>query len=487
MTEGSCPSTDRKKSKWIFWLALLVILLGLNVWQFFKARSQSGSPSASAGAAIEDFYRDVETKWNKGFMELPAEELVIISPHNDRIRERFEQAFVKRYALREGKRVLVWWQKAEGSNAIMDTLLAEGPSGREQPIDVVFGGGVYLFDTLARADLLRPLTLSKEVQGAIPADLSGVSLIDPEGFWCGNVLSGFGFLVNKTLLAQAGSADLATWQDLGRPELFDQISVADPGVSGSAVMAFEMILQSATDWPTGWRDLLSILSNARQIAGSSDQAADDPLFGRTAAAICVDFYGTSRAALKPDALVYISPHRQTAFTPDPIGILNQSPNSGMAEAFVEFVLSEEGQMLWGLDTDSLQTAALNAPFRNPIRRDFYSQPRGRKPADMINPYEQGASLAFDPRLCDARFGVLVELVKAAAMESFESMKAARSKVNQAGPDGPTAQEFYRLPENLDTVEEIYAVSRAFENAADKQRIVSRWKLFFANQYRRVLQ
>jgi ABC-type Fe3+ transport system substrate-binding protein len=480
-------ATKRKKSNRIFWLILLTILLGLNLWQFYKSRSQSSPPAEAGGSAVRDFYRDVQAKWGKGFMDLPSEELVIISPHNDRIRSRFEQAFVKQVALEKGKRVLIWWQKAEGSNAILNTLLGDGQAGQRPPMDVVFGGGVYLFEALAKANRLWAMTFSQEIREAIPADLGGVALIDPEGFWCGNVLSGFGFLVNKPLLAAAGGEDLASWQDLGRPELFDHIAVADPAVSGSAVMAFEMILQSAADWPSGWRDLLSILSNARQIAGSSDEAADGPLLGRIAVAICVDFYGTSRAALKPDTLVYVSPHGQTAFTPDPIGILQDAPHPEMARAFVEFVLSKEGQTLWGPDENCLETAAMNSPFRNPIRRDFYERPAGQLPAGMIDPYKQGASLPFDPRLCDARYGVLVELVKAAAVEPFSAMKAARAKLIQSGFDSPPASDFYRLPDNLDTVEEIYGVSRAFEDPARKEQIVSEWKRFFADQYRKVIQ
>ena len=485
MAEGTSKSGIGKRSALRYLLAFMAFLLVLFLWQILNPSSDSTPASMWEGSAVRDFYSQIQTRWNKSFMELPAEELIIITPHNDRIREKFEDAFVKYSALQNGKRILIWWQDVEGSNALMDQLLT-GPQGRDHRIDVVFGGGVYLFRKLEEAGLLRPLTLPEDVRQAIPSEFGGLKMMDPAGFWCGNVLSGFGFLYNKTLLRQAGLQELTAWQDLGRPELFDQVELADPAVSGSAVMAFEMVLQSASDWPSGWADLLSILSNAKEFTSGSDDAANGPLFGRAAAAVCIDFYGTSRAALHPDTLEYVSPIGQTAFTPDPIAILQDAPNPRTAEAFVNFVLSDEGQKLWGLPWDT-RIPALNSPYRNPIRMDFYTEPGSKKPAGMINPYQPGATLKIDPHLRDARYGVLVALVKAAAIDNFEAMKAARAKLIETGIDSQRLAEFNKLPEDIDTMDEIYSVSRDLQSPARKEQIVSAWTRFFADQYNRVSQ
>lgn len=461
-------------------LIILCLLLGILVYQFTKTSKEPQEISPQK-KAIE---KAVLAKWSKPLSALPTENLIIVSPHNEAIREKFEKAFVRYYAVEKGKRLLVWWNHPGGSNAIMDFLLSEKQKDKPLPLDVVFGGGEYLFEQLAEKDMLTPLTIDQETLDQIPAEFAGVRLYDPQLRWCGNVLGGFGFLYDRQNIQSTGLNELSTWQDLARPELMGQIAVANPKNSGSTVVAFEMILQSELDWPSGWKTLMGILSNAKEFMSSSDDAANAPLFDQAAAAICIDFYGMGREALEPEKLAYVNPQGQTAFTPDPIAVLQDAPNKEIAVDFVNFVLSPQGQALWGTRSDDEKRISVNALYRTPIRKDFYSSSveGGRK----NNPYELAQTVQIDSELRLVRYGVLRQLVRAAAVENFELMKQAKQKIDSPDADSAEQDAFYRLPDNIDTLDEIRLVSDQLADADKADQILTDWVEFFNKQYQTIL-
>ena len=474
--------SDSKPPQSLYVIIILACaLLGFFLWRHNTA-SKEGIQSSALKQAIDEA---VLAKWGKTFSELPSENLIIVSPHNDTIRKKFEHAFVKYYAIEKGKRVLIWWRQLGGSNAILDSLI----DGKQQlpDLDVVFGGGEYLFEQLADADMLAPLVLGEDVLNQIPAELAGVRLRDAQLRWCGNVLSGFGFLYNRDILEILGLTELNTWQDLAQPELTGQVAIAGPQNSGSTVVAFEMILQSEPDWPSGWKKLLSILSNAKEFASSSDNAANAPLFDQAAAAICIDFYGISRQVLKPEQLKYVSPEGQTAFTPDPVGILNDTTHPEIANAFVQFVLSPAGQELWGKKNPQEENAmSINALYRIPIRRDFYLTAAETIPECVKNPYELKQTMQIDSELKSLRFRVLRQLVQAAGVDNFENMIKAKQTLIASNYDKSLAKEFFKLPANVNSIKEIRLVSEKMKDPEQAERIYGEWVEFFKEQYEKVL-
>ena len=461
---------------------LLCLLLSIFIWQKINLTKQETPQVSPLKKVIE---QEVLAKWGKAFDELPTENLIVVSPHNDSIRKKFEHEFVKYYAIEQGKHVLIWWHQRGGSNAILDFLMSQQQTGQPLGLDVVFGGGEYLFEQLADRDMLVPLELDSTVLDQIPGEFAGVQLRNPQLRWCGNVLSGFGFLYNTDIIKSLGLNSLNTWEDLSRPELFRQLIIADPQDSGSTVAAFEMILQSETDWQTGWRKLFGILSNAKEFVASSDDAANAPLFDQAAAAICIDFYGISRQAIEPQKLQYVSPQGATAFTPDPIGILKNAPNTPIAQEFVNFVLSPQGQALWGTKTSPETMLAVNALYRTPIRKDFYTGSSGNIPEVIRNPYELAEKVNIDSQLRLRRFNVLRQLVRAAAVVNFAQMLSAKQKLIESDNKSALEEIFYILPENVDTIEEIESIAEQINDAGRSEQITAEWIEFFKNQYEKV--
>ena len=66
---------------------------------------------------------------------------------------------------------------------------------------------------------------------------------DPDGFWTGIYVGYLGFSSNAKLLKEKNIPVPQTWQDLLRPELKGQVSMANPGASGTAYTLLATIVQ----------------------------------------------------------------------------------------------------------------------------------------------------------------------------------------------------------------------------------------------------
>src|SRR5213075_504168 len=112
-------------------------------------------------------------------------------------------------------------------------------------------------------NVLQPIRIDPAIlAAAFPADrLAGVRLYDSvkdangnvlPPTWIGVALSSFGIVYNPDVYAtlngrpaqrRAKLPEPRTWQDLARPELAGLVALADPAHSGSAGVAFLMVIQ----------------------------------------------------------------------------------------------------------------------------------------------------------------------------------------------------------------------------------------------------
>ena len=76
-------------------------------------------------------------------------------------------------------------------------------------------------------------------------------LYDPEQFWIGTALSGFGVVYNRDLTRELlGKSDLTSFRDLTDPRLAGWVALADPRQSGSITTSMDAIL-SGFGWEEG--------------------------------------------------------------------------------------------------------------------------------------------------------------------------------------------------------------------------------------------
>jgi iron(III) transport system substrate-binding protein len=206
-----------------------------------------------------------------------------------------------------------------------------------------------------------------------------------------------------------------------------EVGLTDPTKSGSVAKAFENIIQqqmqrrwqalqalapqaSAKElepraveegWMEGMRLIQRIGANARYFTDSSQKPPIDVAAGNCTMGLCIDFYGRQQqeAVTRRGSLTrvdYAAPVGGSAAAVDPIALLRGAPNRAVGVAFMEFVLSLEGQKLWSFKPGTEGGPERFALRRSPVRRDFYAhrewKPFLSDPDDM--PFEQTDPLIY---------------------------------------------------------------------------------------------
>ena len=348
-------------------------------------------------------------------------------------------------------------------------------------VDIVFGMGeveiLQLNDKgfLIDSGLMEayPEWFSNKV---FPEFIGGARVRDANGRWIAAAYSAFGIIYNKEVLNELGFDRVPNhWADLANPSFFGQVAMADPAMSTSTTRAFEMMIQQAIfekikqnprlpeaeAVESGWADALQLIqmiaANARYFTESSTKPLLDVSAGNCAVGLSVDFYGLFQETnLKnrsnSDRFGFVFPHNGTVTTADPIAMLRGAPNRGTALAFMEYVLSDEGQKLW-----MFRQGAPGGPVQFPL-----SRPAARKTVYIpenkpylinteINPFTQSSELTYNPKWTVPVFKALAFIVKAAFIDPHPELARARKSILKAEAEGrlEAASAATKVLQNLD--------------------------------------
>ncbi len=514
--------------------------------------------------------------------------LTIISPHVESIRTEFTRGFQRFMWDREQRNVEIQWLTPGGTSEIdkyVDTeyravfeahwkktqltdwrpvlanavAMSKVPDDAEQElkaarevflnsnlgvkVDLFFGGGTpdfekaknkgYLVATdpsgeygLAAIKKAHPDWFSDEV---IPQKFNGQPLYDPELCWAGNCLSTFGIVYNSDLLQRLSiDSPPQQWADLTNPNYAGYIALADPGKSGSAAMAFEMIIQQqiqiavaqqkkraaepapalgqapvltasealpkteaeaiAYGWNRGLQLIQRIAANARYFTDSAPRPPQDVANGEAAAGMAIDFYGRTfvEKHQRPDGtsrVVYLTPVGGSSVNADPIGMYRGAPNPKLASQFMEFVLSPAGQRIWGYRAGTPGGPTRKALRRLPIRKDFYAPEEQAYAADpQEKPYEQ-TSFIYEPKYTRSTFNALRVIIRAMCLDTQEEMKTVWKELCDHGLPPRALQNFSDL--RIISYEKVTGDLTRIFNGSDKiqqARIARDLAGYFRNQY-----
>ncbi len=105
----------------------------------------------------------------------------------------------------------------------------------------------------------------------------------------------------------------------------------------------------------------------------------------------------------------------------------------VAQAFVEFCMSPEGQTLWFGKPGTPGGPKDRALHRTPIRRDVYTAENlANSTMPGAHPYDDPGNFVYQRELTGASFNTLRQLVKIMCIDSHEEMKSAWSAMREAG-------------------------------------------------------
>ena len=328
-------------------------------------------------------------------------------------------------------------------------------------IDLFFGGGTFDFVQQAAAGRLVDsgfIAAHPELFGSgpaqIPQTLGGEPYWDKGGAWFGAVLSSFGICYNDDVLTRLHvTRPPANWSDLALPVYAGQEALANPNQSGSVAKAFEMIIQQqmeaacrqagvAAGTPadaqalrTGWLAAMELIqkmgANARYFSDTATKIPIDVADGDAALGMSIDFYGRfeSESSIDPRTgkgrMHYFNPPGGTSFGVDPIGLLRGAPHPQLAQAFMEYVMSVEGQKLWDFKVGTSGGPQKYALRRMPIRRELYGHEYEAFRSDPdVFPYTAAQQFTYRPGWTAALFNPIRFIVRVMCVDPHQEESAA---------------------------------------------------------------
>ncbi len=336
-------------------------------------------------------------------------------------------------------------------------------------LDIFFGGGSFEFRGQAAAGHLVPWRTEEEAasilsESSIPQHFAGEDFYDRERRWVGAVLSTFGIIYNQDALRRLEMDEiLRHWPQLADPPLFGEVALADPSMSGSMGKSFEMILQQrmqeavrekgqavegdvsedllAKGWLEGMRLIQRIAANARYFTDSATKPTLDVSKGDSAAGMSIDFYGRFqseilRARSGSTRFHFHAPVGGSSVSADPIALFRGAPNADLARDFIDFVLSLEGQKLWGYRVGTPGGPERFALRRSPIRREIYGEehlPYLSEPE--INPYRDAAGFVYRSDWTGPLFTPLRFIIRVCFIDTHRELTRAWGSILQARKRG----------------------------------------------------
>ena len=354
--------------------------------------------------------------------EAATKEVAVVTSFPKELFETYKKAFEAKYP---GVTVIIKQkQTAEGVTYIRET--ASKPEA-----DIMWVSAVDAFQVLKTEKLLAQYTLPKEISSKIPAKVGSFPIHDPDSFYFGFALSGYGMMWNKPYLQAHKLKPPKEWTDLTDPSYYGHLAISAPSRSGTTHLAVEAILQ-AYGWEKGWTLLLNMGGNMAVVTERSFGVPEGVNNGQYGIGIVIDFFGLSAIASGfPVDFAYPS---MTPIVPANAGLVKNGPNQENGKHFINFLISEEGQML------------LFKPdiARLPVIPELYA----KAPPGYPNPFKMKlGKLEFNSELSSVRYDLLNSL--------FDQIVT------------------FRLNELKDAWGAIYKAEKAIEGAKKKKKDVTK--------------
>jgi phosphoglycerate transport regulatory protein PgtC len=334
----------------------------------------------------------------------PETKLVIVTSFSKDLTNPFTQAFEKKYPS----------TKVEVQNRNTAAAVAFIRETRSSPPDLMWASAPDAFEVLKKNTLLQKYAPKA---AGLATKVGAYPLNDPDGYYVGFAASGYGIMYNTRYLRANALPAPKEWDDLKKPIYFGHVGISAPSRSGTTHLTVETVLQGE-GWDKGWATMLEIGGNLAQVSDRSFGVPDAVNSGQYGIGIVIDFFGLSaKASGFPVDFVYPT---VTTLVPANIGIIANAKSPKAAEAFVEFLLSDEGQQI--LLDPKIQ--------RLPVRAATYD----KAPAGYPNPFKDaslGARVTFNADVSETRYELLNSLYDRLVTFRLKELNAAWKAIHEA--------------------------------------------------------
>lgn len=223
--------------------------------------------------------------------------------------------------------VKVEWIR-DGTTKVMAKLRAEFAAGAPKP-DVLL-----IADSVTMAGLKRDGRLMAYPNAPVQPYDAGI--YDADKHYFGTKLLTTGIVYNTSAPMKP-----ASWQDLLKPEAKGLIAMPSPLTSGAALIH----LATLTDHPKlGWSYYDRLAEHGARAKGGNGGTLKAVAGGEKLYGMVVDFLPI-RAKAKGSPVEFVFPEEGVSAISEPVAILSTAKNAEAAKAFVDFLLSVDGQKL----------------------------------------------------------------------------------------------------------------------------------------------
>jgi len=215
-----------------------------------------------------------------------------------------------------------------GTTEVMAKLAAEFSAGQPRP-DVLLLADAATMESLKKDGRLMPYPQAK-IDGIEPA------AVDADRTYFGSKLITTGIAVNT-----AAKTRPTSWADLAKPEYKGQIAMPSPLYSGAAAI----MLGTMTERPDlGWNYFEKLKAGEAVAVRGNGAVVTAVANGEKSYGVLVDFMAFNAKA-KGSPIDFIFPAEGNPAVTEPVAILKTAQNPAAARAFVDFILSDDGQKL----------------------------------------------------------------------------------------------------------------------------------------------
>lgn len=216
----------------------------------------------------------------------------------------------------------------DGTTQLMNKLRAEFSAGAPQA-DVLFIADAMTMEALKKDK--RLLAYPEAKTDGFPA-----GAYDADKTYFATKMITTGIVVNK-----AAPLRPTRWADLAKPEAKGQLIMPSPLYSGAAAIHMGVLTRAPG---LGWSYYEQLAKNGTQSARGNGAVLEAVAGGQKLYGVLVDFMAI-RAAQKGSPIEFVFPEDGVSVVTEPVAILANTRNPVAAKAFVDFLLSPEGQAL----------------------------------------------------------------------------------------------------------------------------------------------
>jgi ABC-type Fe3+ transport system substrate-binding protein len=351
-----------------------------------------------------------------------ADTVTVVTSFPKELTEAYKKAYEKKYPsdkveiLNKGTSAGIAYVREQAAGSRPEIFWASAPDA---------------FEVLANDKLLQKVDVGAS---AIPAKVGSYPINDPEGFYRGQALAGYGLMWNTRYL-QANKVPVPKeWADLIKPVYYGHLATSSPSRSGTTHLTYETILQGE-GWDRGWNQILQIAGNSAAVTERSFGVPDGVSNGQFGIGLVIDFFGL--AAKNSGFPVEFAYPSVTSIVPANIALIAGAKNAEAGKRFVQYTLSDEGQELL-LDPKISRLPVLPATY-------------AKAPAGYPNPFGGTiqAKVNFDSTLSESRYYVVSSLFDQVITFRHKELQAATKAIHDAhkrlgGKASPQLEEAKKL-------------------------------------------